>query len=123
MTPGGYLPQLLVAEHPIKEGEPRRYGIRESYWKRLTALFRSHPVIERVILYGSRAKGTYQPYSDVDITLVGAALDEHQLSQISTEIDDLLLPYFFDTSIYHTLSNPALIASIASTGTVVYERN
>lgn len=122
MTPSSYLPQLLVAQFPIQKGEPRRYGIRESHWKRLTALFRSHSDIERVILYGSRAKGTYQPYSDVDITLVGAALDGQQLSRISTEIDDLLLPYFFDTSIYHTLSNPALIASIDSTGTVIYER-
>lgn len=122
MTPSSYLPQLLVAQFPIQKGEPRCYGIRESHWKRLTALFRSHSDIERVILYGSRAKGTYQPYSDVDITLVGAALDGQQLSRISTEIDDLLLPYFFDTSIYHTLSNPALIASIDSTGTVIYER-
>lgn len=68
-----------------------------------------------------RYEFSVQPYSDVDITLVGTALDGQPLIRISTEIDDLLLPYFFDISIYHTLSNPALITRIDSTGSVVYE--
>jgi predicted nucleotidyltransferase len=31
--------------------------------------------IEKVWLYGSRAKGNYQPYSDIDIALEGELLD------------------------------------------------
>jgi predicted nucleotidyltransferase len=33
--------------------------------------FVAHPNIEGVTLYGSRAKGTHAPYSDVDLALRG----------------------------------------------------
>ena len=48
-----------------------KYGIKEEYWKKLCELFAKKPKIEKVILYGSRAKGTYKPFSDIDITLLG----------------------------------------------------
>ena len=38
-----------------------KYGIKEEYWKKLCELFAKKPKIEKVILYGSRAKGTYKP--------------------------------------------------------------
>ena len=37
----------------------------------LSEVFAQRPQIEKVILYGSRVKGTYKPFSDIDITLVG----------------------------------------------------
>ena len=45
-----------------------RYGIKEEYWQKLLNLFASYPLIDAVILYGSRVKGTYKPFSDIDIT-------------------------------------------------------
>ena len=47
-----------------------KYGIKEEQWDMLCNVFANNPKIEKVILYGSRAKGTYKPFSDVDITLV-----------------------------------------------------
>jgi predicted nucleotidyltransferase len=114
----------LRNRYPIQgEDEPRRYGIRESHWQRMQGIFRHHPNIERVILYGSRAKGTNRPYSDVDITLVGSSLTFDELSKIEREIDDLLLPFFFDISIYNLLSNEKFIASIDRTGIPIYNSN
>lgn len=40
----------------------------------LCSLFARQKEIEQVILYGSRAKGTHKPFSDVDITLLGIGL-------------------------------------------------
>jgi predicted nucleotidyltransferase len=122
-----FLENTLCAElrnrYPIQgDDEPRRYGIRESYWQRMQGIFRHHPNIERVILYGSRAKGTNRPYSDIDITLVGSALTFDELSKIEREIDDLLLPFFFDISIYNKLTNEKFIASIDRTGIPIYCR-
>lgn len=78
--------------------------------------------IERVILYGSRAKGNYKPFSDVDITLVGGLLTHDDLSRIIIAIDDLLLPYQFDISIFHQLKNETLIDHINRRGIVIYEK-
>ena len=122
-----FLENTLCAElrnrYPIQgDDEPRRYGIRESHWQRMQGIFRHHSNIERVILYGSRAKGTNRSYSDIDITLVGSALTFDELSKIEREIDDLLLPFFFDISIYNKLTNEKFIASIDRTGIPIYCR-
>lgn len=97
------------------------HGIKYEYWKKLEMVFRNHENIKEVILYGSRAKGTNRQYSDVDIVLVGEKITSNEYSVIDREIDDLLLPFFFDISIYHTLTNSNLLESINQTGVVVYK--
>ena len=94
-----------------------RYGIKEEQWDMLSNIFANNPKIEKVILYGSRAKGTYKPFSDVDITLVAT-----DLADTMNAIDDLLLPYMFDVSLYHKLKSPELLDHISRRGIVVYHR-
>lgn len=99
-----------------------RYGIKEEYWQELIKLFDRYSVVEKVILYGSRVKGNYKPFSDVDITLVGENLTHNDLLKITNDIDDLLLPYMFDVSVLHTLRNKELIEHINRRGVVIYKK-
>jgi predicted nucleotidyltransferase len=99
------------------------YGIKDDYWKRLETVFFSHKNIEKVILYGSRAKGTNRMYSDVDIVLVGEKINNREYTNIIQEIDDLLLPFIFDISVYHSIKDSNLIESINRTGVIIYENN
>ena len=48
-----------------------KYGLKESYIQQIQFVFAEYPAIEKVILYGSRAKGNYRNGSDIDLTLVG----------------------------------------------------
>lgn len=98
------------------------YGLKEIELEKLDVVFAANERIERVVLYGSRAKGNYKPFSDVDITLEGPELTHTDLSRLSLAIDDLLLPYQFDISIFHTLKNEALIDNIRRMGITIYER-
>ena len=68
------------------------FGLKDIEIYRLKQLFAADGHIETVILYGSRAKGTYKPFSDVDITLTGDDLTHENLVRLSLAIDDLLLP-------------------------------
>lgn len=99
------------------------YGIKDDYWERLETVFVSHKNIEKVILYGSRAKGTNRMYSDVDIVLVGEKINNREYTNIIQEIDDLLLPFIFDISVYHSIKDSNLIESINRTGVIIYENN
>ncbi len=74
-------------------------------------------------MYGSRAKGNYSAGSDIDITLKGEELDLEQLNKINIDLDDLLLPYTFDLSILHQISNPELIEHIERVGKFFYKRH
>ena len=98
------------------------YGLKDIELAKLNEVFAANERIERVILYGSRAKGNYKPFSDVDIALEGAELTHNDLSRLSLAIDDLLLPYQFDISIFHTLKNEALIDHIRRMGITIYEK-
>lgn len=50
-----------------------------------------------VWLFGSRARGSHQPYSDVDLMLVAEpALARDQLRQIAEDLEESELPYKVD---------------------------
>jgi predicted nucleotidyltransferase len=80
------------------------------------------PEVEKAVLYGSRAKGNFKPGSDVDLTLMGAAVTSKIASQIRGELDDGLLPYTFDVSIFSELEQADLIDHIRRVGVVFYEK-
>ncbi len=97
-------------------------GLTEGDWERLRCIFAQYAYIERVVLFGSRAKGTQKPFSDVDLALFGEQLNRDMLCRLLLEIDDLLLPYEFDLCIFHALENSDLIDHIKRVGIVVYQK-
>ena len=84
------------------------YVLKESTITAIQSTFKRHPEIEQALLYGSRAKGTHRNGSDIDLTLLGDELTYSLLNRIETEIDDLLLPYTFDLSLYSHIDNADL---------------
>jgi len=93
------------------ENELRRFGLKEAKINQIISVFLQYPQIHKVLLYGSQAKGNYRNGSDIDLTLIGD-VSYSQLSSIEDKIDDLLLPYSFDISIFSNIENPDLIDSI-----------
>ncbi len=98
-----------------------KFGLKEEIIEQINGVFSKYRQIEKVIIYGSRAKGNYRNGSDIDLTLKGSDLNLSVICQISLELDDLLLPYTFDLSVYKQISNPDLISHIERVGIVFYE--
>lgn len=100
-----------------------KFGLPRSTIKKIQAVFARYPQVEQVILYGSRAKGTHQTGSDIDLTLVGGEnLTIETLYRILEELDDLNLPYSIDLSIYRTIKDVDLIGHIQRVGQIFYQR-
>lgn len=97
-----------------------KFGLNEATLEAIMTVLAAHPQLEAAIIYGSRAKGNYKPGSDIDLTLQGANLTLAIVHQIELELDELLLPYTFDLSLYHHLSNPDLLAHIERVGQLFY---
>lgn len=70
--------------------------------------------IQKVVLFGSRAKGNYKKGSDVDLAIVG---DERKVSYILNE--ETNLPYVFDVVNLHKITNKNLIEHIERIGKVL----
>lgn len=99
-----------------------KYGISDKEWEKILTTLSHFPQIQKAILFGSRAKGTNKPFSDVDIALVGDTISFSDLLNLKDEIDDLLLPYEFDFCIYKDLKNPELKSHIDRRGVEIYKR-
>ena len=101
---------------------PQRYGLPLPAIRAIQQVLAAHPEVERAILYGSRAIGRHRPASDLDLTLIGAAITPGSMDRIETELDDLLLPWMIDLSQLSDFSHPPLMDHIARVGEVFYER-
>ena len=98
------------------------FGLSEEALEKIRSVFRRYPELERAVIYGSRAKGTHRPGSDVDLTLMGEGLGERELHRIDSELDELLLPYQFDRSLFALVTHPEWIDHIQRVGRPLYER-
>ena len=99
-----------------------RFGLSEETISGIQQVFARYPDIDRVVLYGSRAMGNFRPGSDIDLTLYGERLDRHLCSSVAEDLDDLLLPYSIDLSIFALLAHPDLEAHIERVGQLFYGR-
>jgi uncharacterized protein len=98
------------------------HGLSEDTVARITSVLADFPAVEKAVIYGSRAKGDYRKGSDIDLTLFGDGLTGEIMSRIYWALDDLLLPYKIDLSLFSGLKHPALIDHIQRVGLVLYTR-
>lgn len=97
-----------------------KFGLKDRTVATIRSCLAHYPRIEEAVLYGSRAMGTFRPGSDIDLTLKGEQLTLSDVFRLENEIDDLLLPYTFDISIYHQIGNAKLLDHINRKGVVFY---
>lgn len=99
-----------------------RYGIKEESLRAIIGVFVNYREVQQAILYGSRAKGNYRNGSDIDLLLVGEAIDLTLLFKIQNELEDLMLPYKIDLNVKHHLHNPDLLEHIERLGQLLYQQ-
>lgn len=77
-----------------------------------------HHNVQRAIVYGSRAKGTFRHNSDVDIAVDGD-VSPLQAQFIAGDLAELPLPYQFDVVSLRHITNHALREHIQRVGVVL----
>jgi len=97
-------------------------GLSHKVIKKIQQVFARHSNIDLVRLYGSRAKGNHRQGSDIDLTVMGDGLSSSQLLKIETALDDLLLPYKIDISLFRQIKTTDLIDHIQRVGIDFYRR-
>lgn len=102
---------------------PAGHGLSEATVATITSVLARFPDVEQAVLFGSRAKGTHKPGSDIDLALVGAALDWRLLGHIYDALDDRLLPYTFSLVRRDAATDPEIAAHIARVGIPIYNRS
>ncbi|MDM8536670.1 nucleotidyltransferase domain-containing protein [Desulfobacterales bacterium HSG17] len=98
------------------------FGLFEEEWDLVFNLISTYSEIEKVVLFGSRAKNSHKRGSDVDLAIKGKAITNDIISSLRIDLEESNLPYFFDIVHYNTIQEQALIEHIDRVGKVVWNR-
>lgn len=91
-------------------------GLKSEFLKELHAQILSFPGIEQVFIFGSRARGDYRKYSDVDLAIFGEQVSFETLGAVRGFLEELPTIYRFDLVHFDKQTNEQLKASILKEG-------
>lgn len=79
------------------------------------------PEIQKVLIFGSRAKGSAKPGSDIDLAILGETVTDAIARKLSYQLnEETTLPYEFDIVCLNTLENNHLKEHINRVGKIIY---
>lgn len=99
----------------------KKFGLEQKSIEVMNNIFEQYEQIEQVIIYGSRAMGNFRAGSDIDLTIKADRFSFSDVAAIENQIDDLMLPYKIDISLFHQIEDPDLLAHIKRAGRVFYK--
>jgi uncharacterized protein len=98
-------------------------GIKTEYEIFLKSIFEQHSFIDKVVVYGSRAKGNFTDRSDIDLVVFGNPEDRFDLIKVLNEIESSFFSYNVDIQMINDIKNAKLLEHINRIGKIFYEKN
>lgn len=97
------------------------FGLAEEATKWIIRVIKVFPEIDEVIIFGSRAKGTNEPGSDIDFAIKGNFPDISYPEKLRNMLENgLYFPYFYDVVDYSKITNLELKSHIDRVGKLFY---
>jgi predicted nucleotidyltransferase len=97
------------------------FGLKNSEHELICNVLRRHGEVTEAKIFGSRAKGNFQPNSDIDLALWGN-ISVSTIAMIAGELEELPLPYTFDVQAYDAILHQPLREHIDRVGKSFYAR-
>jgi len=98
------------------------FGLPPDTIKAVHQILAAVPAVDKAVIFGSRAKGTQRPGSDIDLALFGSGLNVNLLGEIAARFDESSIPYQVDVCLFDLIDHPGLRAHVQRVGRVFYER-
>lgn len=95
-------------------------GLSDLILDDLRRVFAAYPEIEQVLIFGSRAKGTYKDGSDIDLAVFAQTMSEPRFTKLWNELDALHLVFKMDVLHWDRLGNQRLKDRIPVGGKLLY---
>lgn len=96
--------------------EPLIFGLAKTHYRSMVQVFDRYPQIEKVLIFGSRAKGTAKPYSDFDLAVFAPSMSTKEFASLWSDVDDLPIIFKIDLLHWDSLSNLLLKNKILKDG-------
>ncbi len=98
------------------------FGLYPNSYKEILSIFEKHKNIDEVIIFGSRAKGTYREGSDIDFAIIGNVTYD-DIIKLKIDFDNSSIPYLIDVVVYESITSKKLREHIQRVGKQFYQKN
>ena len=106
----------------MKDTDWHATGISKRFMNELQNYCSKNPQLEKVLLFGSRARGDYRRTSDIDIAVFTKEISHTEQNLIEHAINELPTPLKIDVVFMDRLKKEKLISNIIKEGVVIYEQ-
>ncbi|GMB09190.1 hypothetical protein EDD69_1231 [Thermolongibacillus altinsuensis] len=97
-------------------------GISKRWIGELQTYCSTNDKIEKVVLFGSRARGDYQKTSDIDLVIWTKNASHSEQNLMEHAIQQMPTPFKIDVLFFDRLTKEKLISNILKEGIVIYEK-
>ena len=98
------------------------HAIKEKHRDAIIKVIAANDLVDRAVIFGSRAMGTNSITSDLDIALFGESLTWRDRGRIAAEIDEIPMAQLVDVVLYRSIDNPRLQQHIKEHGVEWFNR-
>ena len=98
----------------------KSHGLSNRDIQTLLSVFQQYPEVKRVVLFGSRAKGTYNQGSDIDLAILDENISNQTIRAIKTAFEESSLPYRVDIAYLAAINSVALKEHVNRVGVAVF---
>lgn len=95
------------------------YGINDASYEEMISLFKSFDSLDKVYIFGSRARGDYKEGSDIDLAI--ESKDDIKL-RLLNKLEDIRCILNFDVVDVNNIENEKLLMNIKKEGILIYRR-
>lgn len=106
-----------------KENSSLKHGLDDKVVSGIISIFERYPNFEKVVLFGSRAKGNFFTNSDIDLAIFGKDITLQNILAASNQLDELMIPQQIDLANYKTIAEPELKEHIDRVGIILWARS
>jgi uncharacterized protein len=99
------------------------FGLKETDIEFIKKSLSSFNEIEKAVIFGSRAKGSYKPGSDIDIAIFGDNINFDIIARLHSQLEEQsMMPYFFDIVDYTHCDKIEIKEHIDRVGKIIYKK-
>lgn len=107
--------------NPISPSEVNQnsFGLTTRDMKTIQNILKKYPIVKKVNVFGSRAKGNFKKGSDIDLAIMNESVSEDVILKLITDFEESSLPYRVDIVNYPTLTDSTLKEHIDRVGKLI----
>jgi uncharacterized protein len=97
-------------------------GISKRFINELQSYCSKNHQLEKILLFGSRARGDYHRSSDIDLAVFTKRISHTEQNLIGHAINEMSTPLKIDVVFMDRLKKEKLISNIIKEGVIIYEQ-